>query len=51
MENNSDSNTLSRDSIYVKFDPLVNKMSLKSSDAYTVEARDKRLCIYLHRLV
>lgn len=54
MEDNSDSNTLSRDSIYVKFDPLVNKMSLKASDSHTIvpsEAPEKRLRVSLYLLV
>ena len=41
MESNSDSNSLSRDSIYVKFDPLVNKVSHKAHVAS--EVPDKRL--------
>ena len=50
MENNPESDTLSRDSIYVKFDPLVSKMHLKASDAHTVvpsKVPDKRLCIFI----
>ena len=49
MDSHSDSNALSRDSIYVKFDPLVNKVSLKASDAcahIVNEVPDKRLCEY-----
>jgi hypothetical protein len=46
MQNNPDSDTLTRDSIYIKFDPLVSEMSLKASDVCTgvpSEAPDKRL--------
>ena len=49
MENTPDSDTLSRDSIYIKFDPLVSKMHLKASDAHTAvpsEVPDKRLCTF-----
>ena len=49
MQNNPDSGALNRDSIYIKFDPLVSGMSLKGSDAGTIVpdgAPDKR-CLFI----
>ena len=49
MQDNPDSGVLNRDSIYIKFDPLVSEISLKGSDAGTIvpdEAPDKR-CLFI----
>lgn len=48
MKNNPESGTLSRESIYIKFDPLVSEMSRKASNACTIvpcSAPDERLII------
>lgn len=47
MEKCSDSNMLSRDSIYVKFDPLVTKVSHDAADVHEdiPKARDQRLLL------
>ena len=49
MQDNPGSGALNRDSIYIKFDPLVSEISLTGSDAGTIvpdKAPDKR-CLFI----